>query len=128
MPSVGCKEILLRIWEQQFRVTVKVLRSFPDNALDFTANERSRAPRSLACQCLLEEPVIPSIAEKALHDLQNVPPAPLKSIEEIVQAYARREASRQAGAPGTEGLKRQVTSMRKGGDRTMPQAHVFGAI
>jgi hypothetical protein len=125
MPSLGCKETFLRIWEREFPVTVSVLRSLPDNALDFTQHERSRTLGSLAWQCLIDERVMASIAAKPLHDLRNVPPAPapLNSIEEFVQAYeaAHWEAFRQVGALSTEKFGGKMPSIYgPSGDQPLP--------
>ncbi len=120
MTESSSKETFLRIWDREFRTTLNVLRSFPDQALQTRPHERSRTARDLAWQCVTDEHVIAAIADKPIHDLRNVPPAPAppENMREIGAAYeaAHAKAVRKIESLSEEEFARTVTSILKGRD------------
>jgi hypothetical protein len=133
------QETFLRVWAQEFRTTLSVLRAFPEDALEGKPHERSRTARDLAWQCVIDEGLIGTIPEKTVHDLRNVPPrpSPPDSIEAIAKAYefAHLEAIGKVRSLSEEKFGRTVSSILKGGDprsehafeRNMPQPDALWA-
>jgi uncharacterized damage-inducible protein DinB len=135
----GSKQTFLRVWDLEFRTTMNVFRSFPDEALGIKPHERSRSARGLAWQCVIDERVIGSIAEKPVHDLRKVPPSPPvpETMQEIAAAYetAHRDAVRNVDSRTEDDFGRTVTPILNGGkprsgrafEWSMPQPHAFWA-
>jgi hypothetical protein len=97
MNPVSSKYTFLRVWDREFRTTD--LRSFADAALEAKTHERSRSAGDLAWQCVTDEPVIASIAEKPVHDLGEA---------------AHRDAMQKVDSLTEEDLGRTVTSIVHG--------------
>ena len=48
-------EQLLKTWSREYPITVKVLKAFPEDKLDFKPHDRSRSAKELAWTLALEE-------------------------------------------------------------------------
>jgi uncharacterized damage-inducible protein DinB len=109
------KKIFLRVWDREFRTTLNVLRSFPEDARDGKPHERSRSARDLAWQCVIDERVMATITEKPAHDLRNASPSPIPpdTMRDIAAAYqaAHAAAFRKVESVSEEEFGRMVTSI-----------------
>jgi len=127
--SSSAKQTFLRIWDREFRTTTNVFRSFPEEAVDVKPHERSRPACDLVWQCVIDERAIAAIAEQPVHDLRSTPPPPPvpKTMHEIAFAYeaAHREAAAKVDSLTAGEFGRNVTSILKGGEWTMPQPDAF---
>jgi uncharacterized damage-inducible protein DinB len=126
---MGAQETFRRIWDSEFRTTVKVFRAFPAGHLDLKLHERSRSVRDLAWQCVIDERVMGTVLEKTQHDLRNVPPdqpAPI-TMEEIVTAFstAHETATRKLSSLTEDEFGRTVTSILAFGEWKAPQPEVL---
>ena len=118
------KVTFLRIWEREFRTTVRVLKAFPPEKIEEKPHERSRTVGSLAWQCATDERVISAILDDE-NDLRNVPPGPPMpgTMEEIVAAYeaAHREAFEKMSLAQEEEFTKTVTVLLRGGQIDLPR-------
>ncbi|HXW55427.1 MAG TPA: DinB family protein [Candidatus Cybelea sp.] len=121
------RETFLRVWEREFRTTLRVLRAFPEGALGGKPHERSRTARDLAWQCVIDEGLIGTIPERTVHELRNAPPrpGPPDTIEAIAKAYefAHLEAFGKVVSLSEEEFGRAVSSILKGGDPRSEHAY-----
>lgn len=121
---MSSRETFLKIWEQEFRTTLRVLRAFPPEALDARPHERSRSVRGLAWQSAIDEDVIRKILENE-NDLRTPPPvAPLpETMSEIIAEYERRHSvAREKVSRLTEDeFNRTVSCFLPAGEWKMPQ-------
>ncbi len=81
------KETFLHVWEREFQKTIRVLRAFPSDRLDFKPHARSRTARDLAWTFVNEERVV----RQAVSDGSSfVPfPPPPGTMPELVDEYER---------------------------------------
>jgi uncharacterized damage-inducible protein DinB len=89
------KDMFLQRWEREFKTTLKVLRAFPADKLDFRPHERSMSARELAWSFPMEDRMaVHGVANNRIDfdDFQK-PPA---TLAEIVAAY-EEEHSELAG-------------------------------
>ena len=121
------KDIFMRIWEREFRTTVRVFKAFAADQLEFKAHERSRSVRDLAWQCVIDEGVI--ARTEARNDLRNDPagPPPPGTMEEIIAAYedAHAKAVAKVSLYSEEEFNRTVSCLLPGGEWKMPQPEAF---
>jgi uncharacterized damage-inducible protein DinB len=80
------KEMFLQAWEREFQTTLKVLKAYPANKLDFKPHERSRSAKELAWNFASEEQALIGGALKGQIDFQNLPKSPA-TFPEIIRAY-----------------------------------------
>jgi len=124
---MNAKDIFLRIWDREFQSTIRVIKAFPADRLEFKPHERSRSVRDLAWQCAIDERVIGTIEDQ--NDLRNVPAGPLppETMEEIVAAYesAHRKAFAKVSPFSEEEFNKRVTCLLRGGEWKMPQPEAF---
>jgi uncharacterized damage-inducible protein DinB len=80
------KEMFLQTWEREFQTTLKVLKAFPANKLDFKPHERSRSAKELAWTFNVEEEAMVGGAVRGKLDFENLakPPA---TFPDIIKAY-----------------------------------------
>ena len=124
---MNARETFLRIWEREFRTTVRVFKAFSAAQAEFKAHERSRTVRDLAWQCVIDEGVIGSI--ELQNDLRNMPPAspPPETMEEIVAAYegAHWKAVAKVSSFSEKDFNRTVSTLLRGGEWKMAQPEAF---
>jgi uncharacterized damage-inducible protein DinB len=80
------KEMFLQSWEREFQTTLKVLKAYPTNKLDFKPHERSRSAKELAWTFTIEEEAMVGGAVKGQMDFENLPKPPA-TFPEIIKAY-----------------------------------------
>lgn len=124
---MDAKEIFLRIWEREAKITARVICAFPADKLEFKPHERSLSIRDLAWQCVIDERVIEKIIDGA-NDLRNVPPSPPppETMEEIARAHeeAHNTAVEKMCRPETE-FSETVTVTMRGGTIQLEQAETI---
>lgn len=79
------KEMYLQSWEREFKTTMKVLKAFPANKMDFKPHEISRSAGDLAWTFVQEEKMVGNAIDDKLM-LGNFSPAP-KTFPEILTVY-----------------------------------------
>jgi len=82
---VSEKEMYLQGWEREAQTTVKVLKAFPPDKLDFKPHEKSRSARDLAWTFVGEEAMVEMIVKGKI-DFGGSPQAPA-TMAEILSAY-----------------------------------------
>ena len=121
---MSARDTFVRVWEDEAKTTMRVLRAFPADQGEMKAHERSRTARDLAWQCAIDERVIGQIATGP-HDLRNVPAPtpPPETMDEIVAAYERnhREAVEKIRLLTEEEFNRTNTVVMRGGKIRLPQ-------
>jgi uncharacterized damage-inducible protein DinB len=84
------KEMLLAVWEREFRTTLKVMKSYPKEHLDLKPAEKSRKAADLLWTFVAEEHVIGDVTKGSI-DFMNMP-KPLSGLGEIIAAYESTHA------------------------------------
>jgi len=82
------KETYLQTWEREFQTTVKVLKAYPGDKLDFKPHERSRSARELAWVFVGEQAVVDMIV-KGQVDFSKEMPKPPATMQEILGAFEK---------------------------------------
>jgi len=82
------KEMFLQTWEREFRTTLKVLKAFPANKLDFKPHERSTPARELAWSFPMEDRMAVLGAANGRIDFDDFPKPPA-TLAEILSAYEK---------------------------------------
>jgi uncharacterized damage-inducible protein DinB len=80
------KEMFVQTWEQEFQTTVKVLKAYPGDRLDYRPHEKNRSARELAWIFAGEQGVV-DMAVKGKIDFSQPGPPPPKTMGEILSAY-----------------------------------------
>ena len=76
------KEMYLQSWEREFQTSLKVLRAYPADKLDFKPHERSKSARELAWTFVGNEKFIDMVIKGELD--MNPGPKPPASFQEIL--------------------------------------------
>ncbi len=89
MPAISEKDQFIQNWEREFQTTLKILKAYPENKLDFKPHERSRSARELAWVFDVEENTMINGAISGNVDFSNMPKAPgtLKEILAILERH-----------------------------------------
>jgi len=75
------KEMYLQGWEREFQTTLKVLKAYPANQLDFKPHERSRSARELAWVFVQGEQFVDAVIKGQIGPPSDAqPPATLQEI------------------------------------------------
>ena len=82
------KEMFLQTWQQEFQTTMKVLKAYPSNRLDYRPHEKSRSARELAWIFAGEQGIVDMAVKGKIDFSGPEPPAP-KTMEEILSAYQK---------------------------------------
>ena len=82
------KDMFLQTWEREYRTTLKVLKAYPADKLDFKPHERSMSARDLAWSFAMEDRMaIRGVANNRI-DFDDFPKAPA-TMAEILAAYEK---------------------------------------
>ena len=84
------KEMLLHVWEKEFPVTMKVLKAFPADQVDFKPHDRSRTAKALAWTIVTEEMMIGQATDGKV-DYPGLPKAPA-TFAEVLSTYETSHA------------------------------------
>ena len=79
------KEMFLNTWEREFQTTLKLLKAYPANKLDYRPHEKSRSARELAWVFRSEQDLV-DMAAKGKIEFGPTPPAP-NTMDEILASY-----------------------------------------
>ncbi len=84
------KDMFLKTWEREFQTTLKVLKAFPTDKLEFKPHERSMSARDLAWSFAMEDRMAVRGAVNGRIDMdeENFPKAPA-TLAEILAAYEK---------------------------------------
>jgi uncharacterized damage-inducible protein DinB len=82
------KEMFLQTWDREFQTTMKVLKAYPANKLDFKPHERSRSARELAWVFVEEEQFVDMVCKGQIDFSAAQPKAPA-TMEEILAAFEK---------------------------------------
>jgi uncharacterized damage-inducible protein DinB len=82
------KDMFLQSWEREFQITLKVLKAFPPDQLEFKPHERSRAARELTWTLITDESVVDMVAKGKI-DFSGEMPKPPATWKEILVAYEK---------------------------------------
>lgn len=84
------KDVFLKTWEREFKTTLKVLKAFPGDQLEFKPHERSMSARDLAWSFPMEDrmAVLGAVNGRIDMDEENFPKAPATLVE-ILAAYEK---------------------------------------
>ena len=125
---MNAKDSFLKIWEREFRTTVRVLKAFPGEQLDVKPHERSRSIRDLAWQCVIDERVIGMILDGP-NDLRNVPASPPQpeTMNDIVAAYesTHSEAVSKMSGISEEEFSKTIPFQTWAGEGQLEQPEAF---
>ncbi|MBS4028529.1 MAG: DinB family protein [Ignavibacteriales bacterium] len=78
------KDMFLKTWEMELPITIKVLKAYPADRLDYKPHEKNRTARDLAWIFVGEQSMI-DMALKGKLEFGPTPPAP-KTMDEIIAA------------------------------------------
>ncbi len=79
------KEMYLQGWEREFQTTMKVLKAYPADKIDFKPHERSRSARELAWTFVGELAVVDMVAKGQIEFKEG--PKPPATMKEILAAF-----------------------------------------
>ncbi len=82
------KEMFLQTWDREFQTTMKVLKAYPANKLDFKPHERSRSAGELAWVFVGEQAVV-DMAVKGQIDMSGEMPKHPATMQEIIAAFEK---------------------------------------
>ncbi len=82
------KEMWLSTREYELQTTIKVLKAFPENRLDYRPHEKSRSARELAWTFAMEESFLGMILNGKI-EFGGAPPPPPATMEEIIAALQK---------------------------------------
>ncbi len=82
------KEMFLQTWEREFQTTLKVLKAYPANKLDFKPHERSMSAKELAWSFPMEDRMAVLGAVNGRIDFEDFPKPPA-TLAEILAAYEK---------------------------------------
>ena len=82
------KETFVNAWQNEYPTTLKVLKSFPADKLDFKPHERSQSAQTLARNFVLANIAIQQALDNKFELPPNFPPPP-KTWNDLVSAYQR---------------------------------------
>lgn len=84
------KDMFLKTWEREFQTTLKVLKAFPGDKLEFKPHPRSMSARDLAWSFAMEDRMAVHGAVNGRIDMdeENFPKAPA-TLGEILAAYEK---------------------------------------
>src|SRR3954462_12228187 len=82
------KELFLRHFERELPTTLKVLRAFPADKMEYKPHEKSSTAQRLAWTFVLENTMSMAALKGPLDFGKGMPPAP-SSMEEIISAYEK---------------------------------------
>lgn len=82
------KDMFLKTWEREFKTTLKVLKAYPANMLDFKPHERSMSARELAWSFPMEDRMAVLGAVNGRIDFEDFPKPPA-TLAEILAAYEK---------------------------------------
>ena len=82
------KEMYLKSWAREFHTTLKVLKAYPADKLDFKPHERSRSARELAWTFVGEEAVTDSVVKGEI-DFSGAQQQPPATLDEILGAFQK---------------------------------------
>ena len=80
------KEMFLKMWEQEFQTTLKILKAYPADRLDLKPAEKSKSARELAWAFTGEQAIVDMVLKGKIDFSGPMPSAP-KTMEEIITAY-----------------------------------------
>ncbi len=83
------KEMFLKTWEREFQTTLKVLKAYPANKLDFKPHERSMSARELAWSFPMEDRMAVHGAVNGRIDMEEDFPKPPATLAEILAVYEK---------------------------------------
>lgn len=119
-------EAYLETWEREFRTTMKVLRNFPPDKMDFKPHEKSRTAAHLAEGFIVEEGLLLQILKGQLN-LGSLKYSSPPSWEAILKQYeeSHRQAVMEARALGVaEFDKTMVFPSSPGKMEEMPRSRL----
>jgi uncharacterized damage-inducible protein DinB len=82
------KEMFLQTWNREFQTTVKVLKAYPADKLDFRPHARSRSAAELAWVFVGEQAVV-DMTVKGHLDMSGEMPPPPATMPEILAAFEK---------------------------------------
>lgn len=81
------KDLLLEAWNREYQTTLKLLKAYPQNKMDFKPHERSRSAKELAWTFVMEERVLAGALNGHI-DYQSFPPPPA-SFKEVLSTFEK---------------------------------------
>ncbi len=119
------KEMFLKIKEGEYQTTVRVLKAFPVDKLDFKPHEKSKSARELAYNFALEEKVnMDALAGKV--DFSVYGGTPPQNMEEILALLDKNHKASMEAIKGAS--EEQVNGMADFGGRPMRIMDIFRAM
>ena len=82
------KEMFLNSWEREYQTTVKVLKAYPADKLDFKPHERARSAKELAWTIVAEEPILVNGGITGKFDFEHMPKPPA-TMNDVLSQYDR---------------------------------------
>jgi uncharacterized damage-inducible protein DinB len=103
------KDVFLQTWDQEFQTTVKVLKAYPADKLDYKPHPKSRSARELAWNFVIEEHIVDATLKGNIDFTAPMPPAP-KTMAEIISAYEKthRDMVQKVKATSEEDLSKTI--------------------
>jgi uncharacterized damage-inducible protein DinB len=83
------KEMFLQTWDREFQTTLKVLKAYPKDKLDWRPHERSRSARELAW-VFVGELAVADMAVKGQINMAGDMPKPPATMPEIMTAFEKK--------------------------------------
>ncbi len=81
------KEQFIKALEMEFPITLRVLKAYPEDKLDWRPHEKSKSAKELAWNFVTEQYILHG-ALKGTIDFQNIPKSPM-TMKEILDAFEK---------------------------------------
>ncbi len=82
------KDMYLQSWDREFQITMKVLKAYPADKMDFKPHERSRSAQELAWVFVQEEAIVDMIIKGQI-DFSGGGPKPPATMQEVLSAFEK---------------------------------------
>jgi uncharacterized damage-inducible protein DinB len=122
------KDLFLQAFERERATTLKVLKAYPADQVDFKPHERSKSARELAWMFVVEQSVLGEGALKGKLEFSGSLPEPPATMNEIIEKFenASRETIQKVRAVNEDDMNGMMQFMA--GPKTMIDQRRFDVL